>query len=303
MTIAEAETLVRDALRAAGWPADAPLVSLKPPKATRPSCVFRLDSPTRPAVLKVWSPAMSAKAARQVARQDAVARGLGDGAFRAPAILFFDPDRHVVAMALVAGRDAGALWQDSGDLAHLRRAGSWVAALHGLSAEQVAFRPAGLLNWLDRLQAELVEGGRPIPDAESFREAAAGVQALASTVRKAPARRAITHRDLNLSNMIIGDMVWGLDFENDRPDDAARDIAHLALDAMARAPQAIAPRAVLAALRDGYGDSGTAPEVTLFLQRCFCLGVWANTKLQPSRVNQARLDAARWLLKQDEPLI
>ena len=259
--------------------------------------VFCAAQPEQRLVVKVYAPAEGARARAQAERQRAVAAALPGGA---PEVLFLDEARGVLAMDYADGPVLSALWpvlSGRERLARLEEAGRWLAAFHGTTARSHPFRPKGQIAWLHRLFDWRAEGTRAFPEVEAFRSDVAGMEIMAREVRGTPARRAVTHRDLHLSNIVAtqGGLV-GLDFENAKEDEPLRDLVWLLIDAMVLAPEDDDPAPLAAALARGYGPTGTTPEALLFLQRLFALGIWAATPAAPSRRQAARYLAARRIM-------
>ncbi|APZ54377.1 phosphotransferase family protein [Salipiger abyssi] len=294
--------------------ARAALAERRPGRDYGLGCLKNIDKPLRAQVfcaahpeerltVKVFAPAGAEKARAQAARQAAVAGALPG---RAPDVLFFDEARLVLGMTYADGPSLAALWPHlSADeaRARLEDAGRWLAALHDLSAEAHPFRPKGQIAWLHRLLGWHAEGKRAIPEIAAFRAEVAALEALALELRGRPARRAVTHRDLHLSNLVATDTgLVGLDFENDRPDEPLRDLVALLVDAMAQPGTAEDLHRSAEALRRGYGETGTDPQVSLVLQRLFALGIWAATPDAPSLRQSARYLAAREILAAEAPL-
>lgn len=266
--------------------------------------VFCAAHPEQRLVVKVYAPAEGARARAQAERQRAVAMALPGGA---PEVLFLDEARGVLGMDYADGPVLSALWPVlSGPerLARLEEAGRWLAALHATTARPHPFRPKGQIAWLNRLLDWHAEGTRAFPDPEAFQTEVAGLETMAREVRGTPARRAVTHRDLHLSNIVAtkGGLV-GLDFENAKEDEPLRDLVWLLVDAMVLAPEDDDPAPLAAALARGYGPTGTTPEALLFLQRLFALGIWAATPAAPSRRHAARYLAARRIIGVKAPLL
>ncbi len=277
---------------------------LKPLRATP----FRVSGGAEPAVIKVWGPGNAAAAARQAARQAEVARLMPQGHLRVPRVLTFDAASCALLMQDAGGPDLRRALPDMPDAAAesaLSRAAAWLQAFHALSIRAHPFRPAGHAAWLRRLVADAESGHRAMPDVAEFRSQALALEATAMALRGAPSRRCASHRDLTLGNLLTGgdDTLWGIDFENDREDELLRDRVSLALDALCFAPFGHDRGRVLATLARGRTDRDPIGPADLFLQRAFCLGVWARTPRQPSRRQAALLKAALWLLAQPEPLV
>lgn len=249
-------------------------------------------------VAKIWAPELSDKAAAQVTRQRDVAQYLSDGAHLAPRMHSYDADHLIAVMDRALGEPADYLWRATAAPSLLHRAGGWTAALHAATCRSVPLRPQGQLNWLDRLVHEAETGARVIPDLPAFRIRAAAMTDLAERVRKRRTIKTVTHRDLHLANLLMGEAVTGIDFENAREDEALRDLYSLALDAMSAHPDA--DRLDIAGhLAQGYSADLGKPGPRLFFQRAFALGTWANTPEHPSRKQAARFDAALWMLEQN----
>jgi tRNA A-37 threonylcarbamoyl transferase component Bud32 len=251
-------------------------------------------------VVKVWPDAEAARAAKQADRQAQVAAQM-QGQCAVPVPKFFDVERGVLAMPAVAGQDLKALWQQ-GDTEAPRHAGRWLAEFHALTAHETQFWPRGQLNWLTGLVKAGQSGTREIIEFDAFCQAVEQVSAMRGKVRGKACRKAITHRDMTLSNLIWdGQVIWGIDFENDKEDEPLRDLFTLALDLAALGDGDIAQ--ALADLRAAYGDTVTAPEVRLFLQRCFWLCVGANTPNAPAQRQLQRCEWAERGVHTETPVI
>lgn len=264
--------------------------------------LFTADTGAGPILLKLWPEGAADRAARQARRQRQVARVMRDGLYCVPGVTFFDPGARVLAMPLVAGQDLATLWA-RGDPRVPQAAGGWLAAYHGLSRRACAFDPTGQVNWLARLVMAGASGARTIPDLSGFTAAARQVTETAKAATGRATVRAVTHRDMTLSNLVLGsdDTAWGIDLENSREDEPLRDLFTLALDLRTQGPgdgdQATQQ------LSQAYGETGTDPQVRLVLQGCFCLWVWANTPLTPSVRQTRRLEVALELLRRDTPAL
>ncbi len=261
--------------------------------------VYRPSRGRVPAVVKLWPRKSEAKASRQALRQAELAAVLSHGPYRVPRVLWFG--KGALVMQDAGGPDFRDRLEREASGPLLRSAGEWLAAYHGLSLRERKFLPKGQVNWLTRLIEAVEDGERKPIDAKGLVSAARALRETRGTVRGLPATRAITHRDLTLSNLVSGpdDTVWGIDFENAKEDEPLRDVFSLALDVLCLTGD----EAALASLREGYGDDVTAPEVRLFLQRCFAISVWANTPVSPSKRQRQRWEIARDLLERDSAVI
>ncbi|MGP6085623.1 aminoglycoside phosphotransferase family protein [Antarctobacter jejuensis] len=260
--------------------------------------LFSAKGPCGAVVVKVWTD--GARAQRQARQQRQAARAMSQGRFRVPRIRFVDQELQALGMVRVNGRSLAALWPE-GSAGLAEAAGGWLAVFHGLTRRDCVFDPTGQVNWLDRLMAEGAAGGRPIADFTGFQAAAVSARDMAPALNGLPSTRAVTHRDMTLSNLMLSgdDRVWGIDFENRREDEPLRDLFTLALDVLTLGGD----EEQVAALVAGYGDANTDPQVRLFLQRCFCLWVQANTPPAPSTRQALRLKVAQRLLASDRPFI
>ncbi len=262
------------------------------------ACLFSAKGPRGAVVVKVW--ADGDRALRQARQQRQVARAMTEGRFRVPRVRFVDQELQALGMVRVNGRSFSSLWpEDQAGLAEA--AGGWLAAFHGLTRRDCAFDPTGQVNWLDRLVAAGAEGQRYIADFTEFQRAAQAVRNMAPELHGLPSVSAVTHRDMTLSNLILGmdGRVWGIDFENRREDEPLRDLFTLALDMLTPGGD----EEQVATLVMSYGDRRTAPKVRSFLQCCFCLWVKANTPPAPSLRQSRRLQMADQLLRSDHPVI
>lgn len=297
-------SLTAEAARALAMAAQARHGGGSEPRAARPgggeAHLFETVGPKGPILIKVW--ADSDRAARQARRQTQVAQTLTTGAFRVPEVLFFDASCRAMAMPKIDGTDLATVWR-AGGAEVAASAGRWLRTYHGLTQHPCPFDAKGQVNWLSRLIAAAQDGQRAIPDPDGFAKTARDVQAMAAGVTGRPSARAVTHRDMTLSNLMldVDGTVWGLDFENTREDEPLRDVFTLALDLMTLG--ASDGQQAATDLRHAYGTDQTDLAVRLFLQRCFCLWVWANTPQVPSARQLRRLEVAEDLLHRDAPVI
>ncbi|CUH76953.1 hypothetical protein [Tropicibacter naphthalenivorans] len=301
LSLAEARGRAQEALAARGVAPE--LTALRPDAGRAQAHLFGAALPEGRAILKVFSPAAAEREGRQAKRGREVAAALATGSYRAPAQVFHDTERQVLAMQAVDGFDLSALWAARADEELATRAGAWLRAFHGLSRREVLFDPTGQVNWLARLVEAGATGAREIVDLEGFTKAARLVQAQAVSVQGRLSVRAVTHRDMTLSNLLMDQAgaIWGIDFENRREDEPLRDVYTLALDLMTVGPHD--GRKAVLALVEGYSEPHIEPPVRVFLQRCFSLWVWANTPEAPSARQLRRLEVAEQWLRARHPVI
>ncbi|SMX28722.1 Phosphotransferase enzyme family protein [Pelagimonas phthalicica] len=283
-----------------GWQGD--LEPLKPLMKPLRATPFVVHGGSEPAVVKVWGPGNADKAQAQARRQAEVAQAMSDGLQRAVPVLDFDAANCALLMAQAKGKPVVDVLRGQPDrLDELAlRAGQWCRAHHQSTLRPAGFRPAGHKAWLERLMAQVTSGERAIPDAGAFVTEAERLTSLAMSLRKRPSLRAVTHRDLTLSNLILSDdgTLWGLDFENAKEDEPGRDLFSLALDLLRYASDDAARSACYDRLWAGYGAAEIDPEVSAFLTQCFALGLWANTPARPSQRQAERLAMAHWVRRQ-----
>lgn len=301
----EARQRAEEAL-AAQWPGwKGALEPLKPLGKPLRATPFRVTGGPEPAVIKLWGPGNSAKAAAQAARQAELAGMMAKGTWRVPQVLAYDPKRCALLMQDARAPDLRTLARRAPLPGLMAQAGGWLGAFHALSLRPHPFRPAGQLTWLQRLEGEARAGQRSLRDPGEFSCHLADLAAEARELRGAPWVRAVTHRDLTLSNLLqdADGTVWGIDFENTREDEPLRDRFTLALDVLSLCEDKGARASALTGLREGYGVGRDAPEIRRHVQRGFALGVWAATPARPSRRQAARLEAALVLLDAEAALI
>lgn len=248
------------------------------------SLLFRAESPARRLIAKAVGDLAPTRRllARQARLQRQAARALrGDAEARVPQVLHLDGP--VLLMAEAPGRTLAACLEAAPERACdlLRRAGRWIGAFHAASLAVAPFDGAAEARWLERLLA----GG---PLADRLPEAARALRA----AQGLPMARAVTHRDLHPRNLILAPsgMVWGLDFENDRPDIALRDLLSLLIEVMVRLDTP--PEALSGPLLEGWRGRAAAetdPRVALAFQRHQALAALARL---PAEEQGAR---RRWL--------
>lgn len=288
------------------WSGD--LLPLRPVSGLLPSVPFRVTRAPTPSVIKVWAPDLSDKAARQAARQRIVAEGMNNGLFRASKVLHFDPAGRALLMQDCGGQELETALETIDDpqaQTLVTQAGGWIAAHHALSLRHAPFRLIGHLRWLDRLVTMGENGKRDFADLPRFRREVVAMHDLFETARRRPTIKAVIHKDMNAGNLLVGSdgLLWGVDFENDQEDEPLRDLFALGVEICAFSRFGQDRGRALTALTSGYGPQRGDPAVRLFLQRTFALGLWARTPAHASYRQQARLVVAKWILKQDVPVL
>lgn len=220
------------------------------------------------------------------------------GLLRVPEPLFRDAARGVILMEDGWGQRAETLLRKGGApaLTAMQAAGRWLARFHALTAREMPFDPAPHLNWLERALLAQAAGHRAIPDFAALESHLPRLQWLATAAKDQPAIRCITHRDFHLRNVVIrpNGRIYGLDFENEKLDDALRDLLFFLTDAAIHSPQPDVFAAAVGAFHSGYGTPAASPEVFEFFHLFHALSAWAaldesNTPLGPNRLRRLRV--------------
>lgn len=270
--------------------------------------VFRATRAGEPSLIARLS-ADPGQIADQAAYQASVhARmGAGAGRFLVPAVTGFDAGRAILLMEDGWGQRAETLWHKGGAAAlrAMRAGGAWLARFHGLTGRKVGFNPDPHLNWLRKT----LSSGDPdrIPDLGRLQAALPELDALAESARGQPSLRCVTHRDFHLRNLVVrrNDHVYGLDFENQRRDDAVRDQVTFLTDALRCMPgpidiAAMHPAAVT--FLEAYGKPAAAPSVARFFQRFQSLSTWAGFDESSAPLGPNRLRSLRALQAMSGPV-
>ncbi|WP_299933021.1 aminoglycoside phosphotransferase family protein [uncultured Pelagimonas sp.] len=277
------------------------LTPLKPLTQPLRATPFRLSGGAKPAVIKVWGPGNASKAAAQAARQEEVALAMVTGENRGVPVFGFDTAACALLMQDVSGDTIDHALEETPDRLNelATRAGTWLRDYHALSLRPAPFRPAGHIAWLEKLRTQIADGHREVADPDRFCRLTTQICDSAMTLRKRPATKVITHRDLTLGNLLVDDQntLWGIDFENNREDEPLRDLFTLAVDLIGFTSNGLQASETYRRLTLAYGDRETDPEVHAFLFHCFALGVWANTPATPSKRQAKRFRVVQWMLQ------
>lgn len=256
-------------------------------------------------VVKCAGPSGAAQLAQQARRLRQVWRHLRDDALaRVPRPWHLTADGTALVMEDALGRQAALAWWPAMEfdlcLRQLQRFGDWIGAFHAPTLQGVAFDPGPHLRWLARIEA-------PTDDL-----AAPGLLAAARAADGKPALQAVTHRDLHLKNLILrqGGAVFGLDFENGKPDVALRDPLMLLVDAALRGGfdrDAMLLARAAAALWRGYrariGPTlPQAPEAALFFQRFHSTAALARLGAPEGEGSRRRAELHRMIQALHAPL-
>lgn len=257
--------------------------------------VFRAKRADQPSLIARLA-ADPARIADQAAYQAAVHARMGSGRFRVPGVIGFDAGRAVLLMEDGWGQRAETLWCKGGSAAlrAMRAGGAWLARFHGLTGRYLAFNPDPHLNWLRKTLSK--DDIDRIPDLGRLQAAIPDLEALGEAARGQPSLRCVTHRDFHLRNLIVrrNDHVYGLDFENQRRDDAVRDQIAFLTDALRCRPGPIdvdGMHAAAVSFLEAYGKPTAAPEVCRFFQLFQSLSTWAglDESCAPLGPNRRRL--------------
>lgn len=280
MPLNAAESQVLTVL-AARYPGTAPeLDMLNAARPGHPAHVFRAKlGEDHYVVAKLTEHALLAPYATRLM---AVHPGMAQGKFRVPEPLFYDADQGVLLMEDTWGQRADMLLLKGADQASrvLDLAGGWIARFHGLTQAQGQFNPDPHVNWIRKAIAGHKSGQRPIPDCDGLRALLPELDALAEAARGAAVRRAITHRDFHLRNLLIRKLgrSYGIDFENAARDECIRDLLFFLADCAKVQLADPTPESLTAAARtltQAYGPLLTDRTVRMFFQRSFAMAAWA----------------------------
>ena len=246
-----------------------------------------------PIICKIGAPTVGGRArlARQAERLRWATETIRDPACKTPRLIAHDPQGNALVMEDAGGMSLHLRLMALPDVgaAHplLGAAARWLAGFHRPTATVAAFAPrphlATIYRRLDSVEAEA------LPERAAFMAALSRLEALAPVARGKPVLRCVTHRDFHPRNLVMSDegSVYGIDFENEKQDEALRDLLFFLLDFSVRWFEKPSGRADLQrAARvfvDAYGDGHTASEVTEFFQLFMVLNSW-------SRLDARRLD-------------
>lgn len=272
----------------------AKLTALNDSGAEQPGFVLRVTPASGGSLIAKIS-AEPSRLDAQFRRLTATHARMKTGPLRVPEPLFHDAARGVILMEDGWGQRAETLWRKGGASARaaMQAAGRWLARFHALTAREMPFQPAPHLNWLERALQAQAESRRAIPDFAALESHLPRLRRLAAEAADKPALRCITHRDFHLRNLVIrpGGRIYGLDFENEKLDDALRDPLFFLTDALIHAPQVDDFPAAVAAFWQGYGKPAAPPEVARFFHLFLALSGWAAldesiTPLGPNRLHR-----------------
>jgi Phosphotransferase enzyme family len=280
MQIETAQDRVLTAL-VAHYPGTRPVLDmLNAARPGHPAFVFRADlGDGRSVIAKLTTPALLAPYATRLI---AVHPFMAEGRFRVP-----EPLLYLDAMGLLLMEDSWGMQADAlllqGDAAAeraLQAGAGWIARFHAISQARTGFNPDPHINWLEKSIALHDREERLIPDIADLRAHLPELRRMAEAARGAMVRRAITHRDFHLRNLMIRKQgrVFGIDFENGLRDETLRDLLSFLVDsAKVRQQDPSASNLHLAArqMRLAYGREPAAQPVRVFFQRCFALAGWA----------------------------
>jgi aminoglycoside phosphotransferase (APT) family kinase protein len=189
----------------------------------------------------------------------------------------------------------------------LDSAGAWIARFHGLTAAQTGFNPDPHVNWIRKSIAAHKSGARQITDCDGLRALLPDLDALADKARGALVRRAITHRDFHLRNLLLRKhgRTYGIDFENAARDECLRDLLFFLCDCakvQTAAPSQASLRADATALLRAYGQPLADPAVRRFFQLAFAMATWAgfDDRLPPGPKRRRTVEVIRLLASADD---
>ncbi|UWR22457.1 phosphotransferase [Sulfitobacter sp. S190] len=248
--------------------------------------VRRYDSAGRKVVLKyAMRPADPAAFGRILdATQQAHDAVADSPVAHVPHILAQDRTAQACLMTYFPGETLLDLCRTSRDhTAHLRAAGTWLAAFHaGTFTQTRAFQPKFMVRHMAHLSDQMARGERKIRGQNDFRKLAATLVDHAKPAEGYLGKISAKHGDLNAHNILIGDgTVAALDFLEPQNAPVAYDIARLLLsyvqmvgdiDTLPRGH--VVPPDAFAAFFDGYSFVEADDPTVHFLLKVQVLTDW-----------------------------
>ncbi len=307
MTINAAQSLVL-AVLAQRYPDAAPeLETLNAGRPGHPALVLRAKlGVDHYVVAKLTEPSLLAPYATRLI---AVHPDMAQGRYRVPEPLFYNAEQGLLLMEDTWGQQADLLLLQGVEPARrvLDSAGAWIARFHGLTAAQTGFNPDPHVNWIRKSIAAHKSGARQITDCDGLRALLPDLDALADKARGALVRRAITHRDFHLRNLLLRKhgRTYGIDFENAARDECLRDLLFFLCDCakvQTAAPSQASLRADATALLRAYGQPLADPAVRRFFQLAFAMATWAgfDDRLPPGPKRRRTVEVIQLLASADD---
>lgn len=265
------------------------LSSLKDPTKLYDTWVFRckLRGKNQSYICKLSTPDTSgrAKILNQYERLKAIKASLDNTQLTTPEALVFFEKECALIMQDVKGASLDQLLSEfatpSDASAHLKNAGHWLSAFQAPTLKAASFDPKPHMNWVAKKIQRHAENSLVIPDYDAFIVEFCKLEQLADACQGLPSFRCITHRDFHLGNLIFGrkGVIYGIDFENKKEDEALRDVMSFLFDFIIRwrgnVPTFADFQQAAEVLWQAYADPTTSPAVFEFFQKFTALNAWS----------------------------
>ncbi|MDZ4313027.1 MAG: aminoglycoside phosphotransferase family protein [Cypionkella sp.] len=287
------------------------LASLKDPTKLYDTWVFRckLRGKNTTFVCKLSTPDAQgrAKISNQYDRLKSTHANLKNPLLTTPQALAFVENECALIMEHVKGDSLQHLLPQFSDISeaspYLRQAGRWISSFQQSTMKSAAFDAKPHMNWLMKKLERHQEKSIVIPDYDAFMVHFHQLEQRAAEAQARPSLRCVTHRDFHLGNLIFGrkGLVYGIDFENKKEDDALRDVVSFLFDFMMKwrgnAPGIAGFQTAAAGFWEGYADHSTAPTVLEFFQKFSALNGWSGLEARKlaDQNKQQRLESLKQL--------
>lgn len=289
------------------------LASLKDPTKRYDTWVFRCKVRGKKStfVCKLSTPdtAGRAKILNQYERLKSTNADLKDPLLTTPQALAFVEKHCALIMDYARGDSLQHLLPHFSDIseasAPLRNAGRWISSFQHSTLKPATFDAKPHMNWLLQKLKRHEEKLLVIPDYDAFMVDFRELEQCAAQSQGLPSTRCVTHRDFHLGNLLFGrkGAVYGIDFENQKQDDALRDVMSFLFDFAIKWPAQATPfesfQTAAAVLWQGYADHSTAPAVFEFFQKFSALNGWSglNNRMLSDQNQRHRLTTLQRLAK------
>ncbi len=217
-----------------------------------------------------------------------------------PAVHAIDLERQACVMDFAGGLPLAVAIQNGTPEEKLQQAGQWLDRFHrtGL-AEPRVFQPKYTINYLRQILTEINQGIRTVLDRSQFERCAAALIDRQPVFEGRVTQAATPHGDLHMRNLIMGEVVTGIDFRGGNPVPVGHDIGRLLADVAILwadhatvPPGQVLPSPLMDAFFAGYTLVGPDdPSVQLLMRHRF-LAEWWGLPADIDRLSMAQF--RRW---------